>query len=293
MPMVTIRTLLCTSITAPRLIYRNFNFRRDKPELLENIGRKKLRNMARARKAQSPVTSASEQGPSPKKVKLLPTRRSPRLHKTEEDDVMSQQEVPNKTPADKVSSVPSSALEKSQRPCNDPYNCPPQETSGQCGEGTSDKDTVLPLAAVKVEGVGHEPSSSSGYEGCDYMSSVYNNCSSVLMAALAAIILGVSAEEEYEQEQNEEEEGEEEERKEEDEEYSENTYPDSYALNEEENSKVKKDMVCTKSKSSNYQSPNFVYHTSMKVVPELYKANENEGSDNRQVTGTMKLNLET
>ncbi|OBS79615.1 hypothetical protein A6R68_22183, partial [Neotoma lepida] len=205
-------------------IYRNSNFRRDKPELLENIGRKKLRNMARASEAQSPVTSASEQGPSPKKVKLLPTRHSPRLHKTEEDDVMSQQEVSNnKTPANKVSSVPSSALEKIQHPCNAPYNCPPQETSGPCGEGTSDKDTVPPLAAVKVEGVGHVPSSSSGYLGCGYMRSVYNTCSSVLKAAITAVSPSVSAEEEEEQEQKEEEEGEEEERKEEDEEYSENT----------------------------------------------------------------------
>ncbi|OBS67066.1 hypothetical protein A6R68_04391 [Neotoma lepida] len=156
-------------------------------------------------------------------VLFMINRRSPRLHKTEEDDVMSQQDVPNKTPADEVSTVPSSALEKSQRPCNDPYNCPPQETNSPCGEGTSNKDTVPPLAAVKVEGVGHVPSSSEGYLGCAYMRSVYNTCSSVLKAAITAVSLSVSAEEEDEQEQNEEEEGEEEERKEEEEEYSENT----------------------------------------------------------------------
>ncbi|OBS73411.1 hypothetical protein A6R68_12019 [Neotoma lepida] len=201
------------------MIYRNINFRRDKPELLENIGRKKLRNMAQASEAQSPVTSASEQGSSTKKVKLLPTRRSPRLHKTQEDDVMSQQGVTNsKTPADKVSSVPSSALEKSQHPCNAPYNCPPQETSGPCGEGTSYKDTVSPLAAVKVEGAGHVPSRSPRSLKCRYRGSVYNTCHSFLKAAITAVILSVSAEEEEEQEQKEEEEGEEDKRKEEEEE---------------------------------------------------------------------------
>ncbi|OBS74345.1 hypothetical protein A6R68_15116, partial [Neotoma lepida] len=155
---------------------------------------------------------------------LLLHKCSPRLHKTQEDDVMSQQGVTNnKTPADKVSSVPSSALEKSQHPCNDPQNCPPQETSGPCGEGTSDKDTVSPLAAVKAEGDGHVPSSSSGYVGCGYMRSVYSTCCSVLKAAITTISLSVSAEEEEEQEQKEEEEGKEEERNEEEEEYSENT----------------------------------------------------------------------
>ncbi|OBS70285.1 hypothetical protein A6R68_01176 [Neotoma lepida] len=188
-------------------IYHNFNFERDKPELLTNIGRNKLRNPAWASEAQSPVTSAAEQGPSPKKVKLLPTRRSPRLHKAGEDDVMSQQGVPiNQTPADNLSTVPSSALEKSQHPCKAPDNCPPQEISGPCGEGMSDKDTVSPLATVKMDGAGHMPSSSSGYLAYGYMMSMYNTCRSILKAALSAVSLSVSAEEEEEQEQKEEEE---------------------------------------------------------------------------------------
>ncbi|OBS75956.1 hypothetical protein A6R68_17593, partial [Neotoma lepida] len=206
-------------------IYHKFNFERDKPELLTNIGRNKLRNPAWASEAQSPVTSAAEQGPSPKKVKLLPTRRSPRLHKTGEDDVMSQQGVPNnQTPADNLSTVPSSALEKSQHPCKAPDNCAPQETCGPCGEGMSDKDTVSPLATVKMEGAGHMPSSSSGYLAYGYMMSMYNTCRSILKAALSAVSLSVSAEEEEEQKQKEEEEEvEEEEGEEEEEEYSENT----------------------------------------------------------------------
>ncbi|XP_052606169.1 heat shock transcription factor, X-linked member 3-like [Peromyscus californicus insignis] len=254
-------------------IYRNFNFQRDKPELLENIGRKKMRNRLgqlaelQAKQIQvhyhcldlhdcgldepdkdsisaqlssfrvSPVplilshrwvapvdtplagaTSAAEQGPSPKNVKLL--------HKTEEEDVKSQQGVPNnQTPAGNLSTVASSALEKSSILVSAPDNCPPQETSGPHGEGTSDKDTVSPLTTVKMEGAGHVPSSSSGYLGYGNVMSVYNTCHSILKAALSAISLSVSAEEEEEQEQKEEEEeeGEEEEGKEEEEAYSENT----------------------------------------------------------------------
>ncbi|XP_029416235.1 heat shock transcription factor, X-linked member 4-like, partial [Nannospalax galili] len=76
------------------LMYQNFNFQRNKPELLKNISRRdEIRNSVS--KSKTPHTSANKQEPRSKKMKFVPPRHSIGLHKVEEEDMNSQQEVPN------------------------------------------------------------------------------------------------------------------------------------------------------------------------------------------------------
>nr|XP_017457715.2 heat shock transcription factor, X-linked member 3 [Rattus norvegicus] len=99
------------------MVYYNFNFQRDKPELLENIERSKWRNAAQVCEAQSLLTSGEDPGPSPMKMKLLPTKHSPWLHKAKEGGMKLQQAFSNKeAPAGNLSKGPSCPFRKSNIP---------------------------------------------------------------------------------------------------------------------------------------------------------------------------------
>ncbi|EGW13985.1 hypothetical protein I79_022117 [Cricetulus griseus] len=125
----------------------------------------------------------------------------------------SQQRGPNnQTPAGNLSTRLSSTYNQSNIPESVPDNCPPQQTSVPCGEGTSDNATVPPLAT------GHVPSSSSRYLRYGYMMSMYDTCYSILKAALSAISLSQSTAEEGEEEEEEGEDDEWEDQEEEEEE---------------------------------------------------------------------------
>ncbi|XP_027288000.1 heat shock transcription factor, X-linked member 3-like [Cricetulus griseus] len=199
---------LLSRVSRKMMVYRTFNFQRDKPELLKIIRRKKW-----VSKATSPVPSAVEQGQDPKKVKLLPPGLYQWFQKREHDGMKSQQRGPNnQTPAGNLSTRLSSTYNQSNIPESVPDNCPPQQTSVPCGEGTSDNATVPPLAT------GHVPSSSSRYLRYGYMMSMYDTCYSILKAALSAISLSQSTAEEGEEEEEEGEDDEWEDQEEEEEE---------------------------------------------------------------------------
>ncbi|MEJ1280100.1 hypothetical protein NN561_011040 [Cricetulus griseus] len=180
---------LLSRVSRKMMVYRTFNFQRDKPELLKIIRRKKW-----VSKATSPVPSAVEQGQDPKKVKLLPPGLYQWFQKREHDGMKSQQRGPNnQTPAGNLSTRLSSTYNQSNIPESVPDNCPPQQTSVPCGEGTSDNATVPPLAT------GHVPSSSSRYlralastplgPPCPFMDS-----SSIFMPSVTWALKGVETE---------------------------------------------------------------------------------------------------
>uniref|UniRef100_A0A8C8UFG9 HSF-type DNA-binding domain-containing protein n=1 Tax=Peromyscus maniculatus bairdii TaxID=230844 RepID=A0A8C8UFG9_PERMB len=144
------------------MMYRNFNFQRDKPGLLKS--------------AQEPIS----------KKKKLPTRCSPRFyHKPEEDSEESKKkssddQAPKGNQGFAFSTVwamktiPGCSLERQS----------PGELSNPTAEDTSGNIICVPPTAPQIQGMEEVPSASSSYPILGSMMSLYNNCCSVLLSSL-------------------------------------------------------------------------------------------------------------
>uniref|UniRef100_A0A8D2DTT8 HSF-type DNA-binding domain-containing protein n=1 Tax=Sciurus vulgaris TaxID=55149 RepID=A0A8D2DTT8_SCIVU len=165
------------------MIYRNSNFQKDKPGLLENICKKgQRRNSARR------ATCA----PTPKRKKLVATRHSPRFHRFHREvgaeEALPQREAPDdQGPRGTQPFMLSGVWAMGNASDLPPENQAPQEPRGPSGEGTSGNDTSVPQATAGMEGEGEVPGSPPGFPDYCSVMSLYNTCYSILLAALSAM----------------------------------------------------------------------------------------------------------
>uniref|UniRef100_F6WSU0 HSF-type DNA-binding domain-containing protein n=1 Tax=Equus caballus TaxID=9796 RepID=F6WSU0_HORSE len=176
------------------MMYRNSNFKRDKPLLIKNIQRR-----GNLRITTQPGTSTT----TPKRKKQVEAmRRSPRIRHNEpttEADRKAQKEAPKaQGPTDtwsvtcsdihSVSSVAGHATEVRQ----------PSEPASPSGEGTSG-NVFVPLATAGGDGAEEPPTSPPDYPDYDSVMSLYNTCYSILLASLSVMAPHEAPDEDEEQ----------------------------------------------------------------------------------------------
>ncbi|CAI9181291.1 unnamed protein product [Rangifer tarandus platyrhynchus] len=153
----------CHSAGKKTMIYRNSNFQRDKPLLLQNIAKRKKRVMA--------------------------TRHSPQLHHNQCTQEVGKKVQKATPPARRNPRRRSSGL---SRVC---YMCCaagqagvkhlPREQGGPSGKGTSNSAMSVPRATSGRKSTGQMPKSRPEYPDYDSVMALYNTCHSMLMAALS------------------------------------------------------------------------------------------------------------
>ncbi|CAI9181345.1 unnamed protein product, partial [Rangifer tarandus platyrhynchus] len=178
------------------MIYRNSNFQRDKPLLLQNIQRK-----GNPRTTSQPATGTTA---TPKRKKrVMATRHSPRLHHNE-----FTQETGNKV----QKAMPTA--------CRNPSQCLfvfsdlwsmgsvasqaggnhlPSEQGGPSGEGPSNSATSVLPATNGRDSPGELPESPPVYPDYESLMTLYNTCYSILMAGLLVMAPDEAPESEEEQ----------------------------------------------------------------------------------------------
>uniref|UniRef100_A0A452RGX2 HSF-type DNA-binding domain-containing protein n=1 Tax=Ursus americanus TaxID=9643 RepID=A0A452RGX2_URSAM len=178
------------------MMYRNSNFQRDRPMLLENIQRKgDLRT--------GTGWSGSSATPPRRKKQVAATRRSPRIHHKEstKEDKAAPKEAPSvQGPSGtrsltfsgiwSLSSVAGYAME----------NRGPSEQGGPSGEGTSRNVMFAPPAIAGRDGAGELPTAPLVYPDYGSVMSLYNTCYSILLAALSVMSPNEAPSENEEQE---------------------------------------------------------------------------------------------
>ncbi|XP_061034223.1 heat shock transcription factor, X-linked member 3 [Eubalaena glacialis] len=159
------------------MIYRNSNFQRDKPLLIENIERK-----GNPGATAQPRTSAT----APKRKRpVAATRSSPRIHS---NDSTTQKKAPSaQGPSGTQSSLFSSMCPTSGGAGRARENPPPSEQGGPSGEGTPRNVTSVPPATAGRDGARELPASPTVYPAYDSEMPVDNGRSSLLPAALFAL----------------------------------------------------------------------------------------------------------
>ncbi|KAM4798436.1 heat shock transcription factor, X-linked member 3-like [Urocitellus parryii] len=173
------------------MIYRNSNFQKDKPGLLENICKKGEARSSAQRGTCIPTPLKNPAGrergaSSAKKKKLVPTRRSPRFH----HEVKAEHELPQREALDHQGPrgtqpfMPSGVWAMSSVSEQPLENQLPQEPSGPDGD---EDGTPSSQATAGMEGEGEVPGSPQGYPDYCSVMSLYNTCYSILLAALSAM----------------------------------------------------------------------------------------------------------
>ncbi|XP_044619843.2 heat shock transcription factor, X-linked member 3-like [Equus asinus] len=165
------------------MMYRNSNFQRNKPLLIENIRRR-----GNLRITTQPGASAT----TPKRKKQVEaTRRSPRIHRnepTKEGDRKAQKESPKaQGPSDTWSFVCSENHSVSSVAGHATENRHPSEPGSPSGEGTSRNVMFVPLATAGGDGAEEPPTSPPDYPDYDSVMSLYNTCYSILLASLSVM----------------------------------------------------------------------------------------------------------
>ncbi|XP_058390861.1 heat shock transcription factor, X-linked member 3-like [Diceros bicornis minor] len=178
------------------MIYRNPNFQRHKPLLIENIRRRgDLRIIA------CPGTSAT----TPKRKKqVAATRHSPRIHRnepTKETNKKAQKEAPNaQGPSGSWWFTCSGICSVTCVARRAMGNHHPSEPGSPSGEGPSRNDMFVPLATARRDGIGEPPASPPDYSDYDFVMSLYNTCYFILLAALSVMSAYEAPDEDEEQE---------------------------------------------------------------------------------------------
>ncbi|XP_005338590.3 heat shock transcription factor, X-linked member 4 [Ictidomys tridecemlineatus] len=173
------------------MIYRNSNFQKDKPGLLENICKKgEARSSAQGgtcipRPLKNPAGRESGAS-SAKKKKLVPTRRSPRFHhEVKAEHVLPQREaLDDQGPRGTQPFMPSGVWAMSSVSEQPLEKQLPQEPSGPDGD---EDGTPSSQATAGMEGEGEVPGSPQAYPDYCSVMSLYNTCYSILLAALSAM----------------------------------------------------------------------------------------------------------
>ncbi|XP_051034596.1 heat shock transcription factor, X-linked member 3-like [Phodopus roborovskii] len=166
------------------MMYRNFNFQRDKPGLFQYIwGKEDLGNLAN----KATCIPIPLQEPTSKKKKMLPTRYSPRFyHKPEENSEKSKNNSNDQAHKGNQGFIFSSVWAMKAIPRCSLQNQPSGESCSTTVEDTSRSIMYMPPTAPGVQGTEEVPcASSSGHSILHSMMSLYNNCCSALLSALS------------------------------------------------------------------------------------------------------------
>ncbi|XP_025714362.2 heat shock transcription factor, X-linked member 3-like [Callorhinus ursinus] len=178
-------------------MYRNSNFQRDRPVLLENIQRKG-----------DPRTGTRwlGSGATPlkrKKQVAAATRRSPRFHhsKSSNEDKAGPREAPNVQGPSGTQSFSFSSIRFLSSVARSPMeNHGPREQGGPSGEDTSRNVMFVPLATARRDGAGELPTALPAYPDYGLLMSLYNACYSILLAGLSVMSPNEAPSENEEQE---------------------------------------------------------------------------------------------
>ncbi|XP_064429711.1 heat shock transcription factor, X-linked member 4 [Mirounga angustirostris] len=162
------------------MMYRNSNFRRDRPVLLENI-------QAKGNLRTGTGWLGSSATPLKRKKQVAATRRSPRTHHNEstQEDKAEPKEAPNvqgPSGTQAFSFTGIWALSGVARYAM--ANRGPSEPGGPSGEGTSRNVMFAPPATAGRGGAGELPAAPPPYPDYESVLSLYNTCYSILLAAL-------------------------------------------------------------------------------------------------------------
>ncbi|XP_040121475.1 heat shock transcription factor, X-linked member 3-like [Oryx dammah] len=177
------------------MIYRNSNFQRDKPLLLQNIQRK-----GNLRTTSQPATGTT----TPKRKKrVVATRHSPQFQNnefTQEAGNKVQKGMPtaHKTPS-WCSFVFSDLWSVGSVARWARGNHLPNDQGNPSGEGTSSNAISVPSATAERESPGKLPESPPVYPDRESVMTLYNTCYSILMAGLLVMTPEEALEEEEEQ----------------------------------------------------------------------------------------------
>ncbi|XP_057574921.1 heat shock transcription factor, X-linked member 4 [Hippopotamus amphibius kiboko] len=181
------------------MIYRNCNFKRDNPLLIENIQRK-----GGPRPIAWPGTGAT----TPKTKKhVAATRCSPRIHRDNSPDSTKgahrkvRKEAPTAQGPSSTRPFPFSGMwSMSSIARGVAQQHPPGEQGSPSGEGTSRNVIFVPPAIAGRDGTGELPTAPPVYPGYSSVVSLYNTCYSILLAALSAMAPNEAPQAEEEQE---------------------------------------------------------------------------------------------
>ncbi|XP_036094094.1 heat shock transcription factor, X-linked member 3-like [Rousettus aegyptiacus] len=177
------------------MIFRNANFQRDKPQLVDNI----------KRKGHLTITDWPGISSTPKKKKqaAAPTRRSLRIQlrqRSKDGDTRAQKTDPNVQASSGTRSfmLPSymSFDNMTRRAREEPF---PSEPAGPSGEGTSGNVRLAPTATAPRDGAWQEPTGPPDFNSA---MSLYNTCYTIPTVAAHSATAPTNApegEEEYEQ----------------------------------------------------------------------------------------------
>ncbi|CAI9150951.1 unnamed protein product [Rangifer tarandus platyrhynchus] len=167
----------CHSAGKKTMIYRNSNFQRDKPCLLQNIPKRKKRVMA--------------------------TRHSPRLHHNQCTQEAGKKVQKGTPPARRTLSRRSFVLSRlwsmGSVAGRAGANHLPSEQGGPSGKGMSSNTTFVPPATSGRESTGQMPESPPEYPDYDSVMALHNTCYSILTAALSSTAPNEAPEAEEEQ----------------------------------------------------------------------------------------------
>nr|KAF6435858.1 hypothetical protein HJG63_012576 [Rousettus aegyptiacus] len=180
------------------MIFRNANFQRNKPQLIDNM----------KRKGHLTITDWPGISSTPKKKKqvVAPTRRSLRIQlrqRSKDGDTRAQKTDPDVQASSGTRSfmLPSyvSFDNMTRHAREEPF---PSEPAGPSGEGTSGNVRLAPTATAARDGARQEPTGPPDFNSA---MSLYNTCCSIPTAALSATAPTNAPEGEEEDEQVEEE----------------------------------------------------------------------------------------
>ncbi|XP_065771571.1 heat shock transcription factor, X-linked member 3-like [Muntiacus reevesi] len=153
----------CQTAGKKMMIYRNSNFQRDKPLLLQNIPKRKKRVMA--------------------------TRHSPQLHHNQRTQEVGKTVQKGTPPACRTPRRRSSGLFRMCSMCSVAGQAGVKHLrsnqGGPSGKGTSTSAMSVPPATSGRESTGQMPESPPEYPDYDSVMALYNTCYSMLTAALS------------------------------------------------------------------------------------------------------------
>ncbi|XP_035956768.1 heat shock transcription factor, X-linked member 3-like [Halichoerus grypus] len=162
------------------MMYRNSNFQRDRPVLLENIQGKGNLTTGTG----WPGSSAT---PLKRKKQVAATRRSPRIHHNEstKEDEADPEEAPNvQGPSGTRAFAFSEIWALSSIATYAMADRGPSGQGGPSGEGTSRNVMFVPPATAGRDGAGELPTAPPAYPDSESVMLLYNSCYSILLAAL-------------------------------------------------------------------------------------------------------------
>ncbi|XP_049728849.1 heat shock transcription factor, X-linked member 3-like [Elephas maximus indicus] len=171
------------------MVYRNCNFKRDQPLLLQNIKRRRQAEGS-AQPAKAPTLPAPA-APPPKRKKLAATRHSARIQQKnaiKESKGASPKNPPDVLGPSPTPSVRSSSISSVSSVAEASMEQPPlAQCSVPSWESTSHRDMFEPQVSAGMVGEGEPLTEPGGYSDPSSVMTLYNACYSILLAGLSVM----------------------------------------------------------------------------------------------------------